>query len=347
MGRIRGARWAAEHVYYDVMSTPVQLESPPCPLCGGAEYVPVLRGARDAIWRKPGIFDVSRCVGCGLVATRPRPTAEGIGFYYENAYSGEAEEGMRRFQTESGLGRLINRYRLGIIQRVAKIGAQDHLLDVGCSYGGFLRVARGATGCQTSGIDLDEGSIEKAVDQDQARYHTGHLVEAELVAGDYSVITFFESLEHHLEPVEALKRAYALLKPGGVCVVEVPNFDGFWRKVFRTAWLPLLIPQHVYHFTPKTLRKSMEAAGFTQVLRQQTLFYPLEGIASFGIWLGRILRSPPLDAKPSWRTPFDILVGLFLLLLFPLVEIPSQALLRLFNASGHQIIVARKPGGEG
>lgn len=325
------------------MNAPVPLESPPCPVCAGTAYTVVLRGARDAIWRKPGTFDLARCDGCGLVATRPRPTPEALGFYYEDTYSGEAEDGMRRFQTESGLGKLINRYRLAILRKVSKLGAEDHLLDVGCSYGGFLRVARDATGCRTSGLDADEGSIAKAVDQAATDYRVGHLVDADFAAGSFTCVTFFESLEHHPEPVAALKKAFELLQPGGVCVVEVPNFGGFWRRVFRTAWLPLLIPQHLFHFSPRTLRKAMEAAGFTMVLRQQTLFYPLEGVASLGIWLGRILRSPPFGSKPTWRTPFDVLVGLVLLALFPVFELPSQLVLRLAGASGHQIIVMRRP----
>ena len=89
------------------MDAPVPLEAPPCPVCGGEDYAPVLTGARDHVWRKPGTFDLQACGGCGLVALRPRPTPAALGFYYEGTYSGEGQEGMRRFQTESGLGKLI------------------------------------------------------------------------------------------------------------------------------------------------------------------------------------------------------------------------------------------------
>jgi 2-polyprenyl-3-methyl-5-hydroxy-6-metoxy-1,4-benzoquinol methylase len=302
----------------------------------------VLTGAHDLVWRKPGVFELARCDGCGLVATRPRPTSDSLGFYYEDTYSGEAEAGMRRFQTESGLGRLIARYRLSVLQRVRRLGAEDRLLDVGCSYGGFLRYAREQTGCSTAGIDADAGSIEQAVDQAETAYSVGHLVDSHAPDGAFTCITFFESLEHHTEPVAALRKAFELLEPGGVCVVEVPNFGGFWRRVFRTSWLPLLVPQHVYHFTPSTLRKAFAAAGFARVERAHTMFYPLEGVASLGIWLGRVLRSPPPGSKPSWRTPFDIGLFLVLVALYFVVEIPSQFVLRWLGGSGHQIAVARK-----
>lgn len=324
------------------VKAPVPLESPPCPLCGGTAYRTVLEGARDAIWRKPGVFRLQRCAGCGLVATRPRPTPEALSFYYEGTYSGEGEDAMRRFQTESRLGRLISRYRLRVIEKVRRLGPDDRLLDVGCSYGGFLRVAREDRGCATAGIDMDEGSIADAVDRDVTEYRTGRLVDADFAPESFTAITFFESLEHHSEPIAALKKAHALLAPGGLIAVEVPNWGGLWRRVFRTAWLPLLIPQHLFHFTPKTLAAALREAGFERVERQQTMFYPLEGTASLGIWLARLLKSPPMGAPPSWRTPFDVLVGLALVALYLVFEWPSQALLRLTGHAGHQMAIARK-----
>lgn len=328
------------------MDAPVSLESPQCPVCGHDDYVTVLTDARDQIWRKPGTFRLQRCRQCDLVATRPRPTPDALSFYYEGTYSGESLEGMRRFQTESWFGGLVHRYRLAIVNRVRRLTTDDHVLDVGCSYGGFLRTARSRSGCRTSGIDLDAGTIAQAVDADVTDYRNGRLVDVDFDLGAFSVITFFQSLEHHSEPVAALRRARALLKPGGHVVVEVPNYGGFWRRVFRTAWLPLLIPQHLFHFTPKTLRNTLAAAGFTHVRRAQTMFYPLEGTASLGIWLARLLRTPKFGTPPSWRTPFDLLVGLCLLTVYFVTEWPSQAVLHLCGAAGHQIIVAERDAPE-
>ncbi|MCA9541057.1 MAG: class I SAM-dependent methyltransferase [Myxococcales bacterium] len=322
------------------MEAPVPLESPPCPICGGTDFSTVLRGARDWIWRKPGVFQLQRCAGCGLVATRPRPRPDALGFYYEGTYSGEGQDAMRRFQTESGLGRLISRYRLAVLGRVRRLKADDRLLDVGCSYGGFLRVARAQSGCATAGVDMDAGSIEQAVDRETTEYRTGSLLDAAFPDGAFTAITFLESLEHHDAPIAALREAHRLLAPGGVCLVEVPNFGGLWRRVFRTAWLPLLIPQHLFHFTPKTLRRAFEAAGFSQVVHQQTMFYPLEGVASLAIWLARITKAPPAGSPPSWRTPFDLVMLLGIAALWLVFEIPSQALLRLTGHAGHQVAIA-------
>lgn len=324
------------------LDAPVPLHAPDCPLCGGEQHRTVLQGARDLVWRKPGTFQLQRCEGCALVTTRPRPTSQGLGTYYEGTYSGSGEESQHDFERGEGVGGWVMRYRLSVLQRVRALGADDHLLDVGCNRGGFLRIAQEGTGCQVSGIDFDAGSIDNALQLEGVEYRTGRLVDADYAPGSFTAVTFLESLEHHERPIDALRKAHELLAPGGVCFVEVPNFDGFWRRVFGRYWLPLLIPQHLFHFTPDTLKAAMHAAGFEQVQHQQTMFYPLEGVASLGLMLGAVLRMPPPGSPISWRTPLDVLVVINLVLLYFVWELPSQLLLRLVGAAGHQVAVAIK-----
>jgi 2-polyprenyl-3-methyl-5-hydroxy-6-metoxy-1,4-benzoquinol methylase len=300
----------------------------------------VLEGARDFIWRKPGLFTICQCKSCGLVATRPRPSDAALNFYYEGTYSGENDASMEAYQKDSWPGRLISAYRLAVMRRVRPLNSSDRLLDVGCSYGAFLSAARSDSGCSTTGVDFDEGSIARAMDPELTRYHTGHITDPVFADGQFSVVTFFESLEHHTQPVEALREAHRILEPGGLCVVEVPNFAGFWRRLFGIYWLPLLMPQHLFHFTPASLAKTFKAAGFSRVLHHQTMFYPLEGVASLAIWLSKVFRSPPWGTPPSWRTPFDILMFLVICVLYPVLEIPTQLILRMAGATGHQLAIA-------
>ncbi|MEE2787656.1 MAG: class I SAM-dependent methyltransferase [Myxococcota bacterium] len=324
------------------MGTSIQVETPACPVCGGETYEPLIKRGRDLVWRKPGQFQVARCTQCKLVATRPRPTASSIGFYYDNTYSGDTQDGMKSFQTESWIGRLISRYRLSVMNRVRPLTTNDHCLDIGCSYGGFLEYIRQKTGCKTSGIDADHGSIQNALGAEYTDYRVGFIETENYPTEHFSVVTFFESLEHHMNPVTALQKAHSILKPGGICVVEVPNYNGLWRRIFGRFWLPLLLPQHLYHFTPTTLRQVAEAAGFKTIRRQQTMFYPLEGVASLGLALGSLLRSPPPGAPVTWRTPLDLAIFLILVALYPLFEVPSQVILRVLGLSGHQILIAEK-----
>jgi SAM-dependent methyltransferase len=156
-------------------------------------------------------------------------------------------------------------------------------------------------------------------------------------------VTLFQSLEHHDDPIAALRAVHALLKPGGACVVEVPDFDGAWRRVFRAWWLPLLVPQHLFHFTPRTLRQALEATGFEVPRPHRSMFYPAESTASLGLWLNARLGRPLRGFRLRWQRPDGVLLLALLAAWWLLVELPSQALLVALGRSGHQLLVGRKP----
>lgn len=320
--------------------TKIKLEIPDCPACSHSQFETILSGLTDHIWRKPGRFDIGQCMNCGLVMTRPRPTAESLAFYYDNTYSGEKQTGMSDFH-RGGLMRLISKYRMRAMEKARPIQSDDLVLDVGCSYGGFLFALNADKGCTGVGIDLDEGAIGAAIKQPSLDYEVNEISLFESEAARFNWITFWESLEHHTQPVQALKSAHRLLKPDGLCCIEVPNFDGFWRRVFGRFWLPLLMPQHLFHFNRRSLTNVARHAGF-KLCHHQTMFYPLEGVASLGIALSHLLKSPPPGSPPSWRTPFDVLVFFALVMLYFIIEIPSQFVLNLMGATGHQFAVFQK-----
>lgn len=325
---------------------PVPLESPPCLVCGADDFTVVLPEVRDEIWGRPGRFHLSRCNACGLVMTRPRPTPEGLGFYYEGAYSSDGSTGeidMRAFYTSSA-GSLLNKLRTATIEKVRMPGADDRVLDVGCSQGFFLQSARERWGSRTFGIDMDEGSIEMAVDKEHCTYSTGRLPDADFTEGQFSIVTFFQCLEHESDPVGALEAAKRVLEPGGLCLVEVPNWRSPWRALFGRYWMPLLIPQHLSHFDPSTLRGAMEKAGF-EVVHWQGMVMPISWTASLGVRLYRLFGVEPGDAGPKTaaRKVLDKLLGLTMLWTWWTWDVPTQVLLRITGFSCHQAIIGRKP----
>jgi SAM-dependent methyltransferase len=317
------------------------VESPPCVLCGGFAFRDLIAAASDRVTRKPGVFSVQACRQCALVMTRPRPVAQALGFYYQGTYSGTSDHHARSLQT-GGPGRMAARYRLRAVRRWSNLGAAQRVLDVGCGYGTFCVEARVATGCQVTGIDMDAGCLAHALDREHVDYRCGTLESAGLALAQFDVVTFFESLEHHPDPVAALRAAHRLLKPGGLCVVEVPNFAGAWRHVFGSWWLPLLVPQHLVHFEPRTLRRAFELAGFNVPARHRAMFFPTESTASLGLWLNERLGRPIRSYRLRWRRPDGALLLLVLALWWAAIELPSQALLVLLGRSGHQLLVGRR-----
>ena len=316
------------------------LESPPCPLCRGLDYELVLRGAKDRLHGKPGLFNVQRCLGCGLLATWPRPSAQRLPFYYQNVYSGAAQAAARNWQT-GWIGRWVAAYRLRMISRVIGIDGGTEVLDVGCGYGEFLRRARTRSGCKAFGLDMDASCAEQAQAHAGAPCAAGDLLSHDWGEQHFDLICFFESLEHHQDPIAALSVAHALLKPGGHCAIEVPDFGGFWRHVFGAYWMPLLAPQHLFHFTRQSLEQALRRAGFS-VVRRRSMWFPLESTASLGLCLHALSQRMRPAGKFSWRGPRGILLALCMALWWPLIELPSQTILWLVGRTGHQWVLAKK-----
>src|SRR5262249_46633073 len=57
----------------------------------------------------------------------------------------------------------------------------------------------------------------------------------------------------------------AILRPGGLLMVAVPNFDSLQAAVSGSAWFHLDVPRHFFHFRAGGLRRLLEASGFVVV----------------------------------------------------------------------------------
>lgn len=111
-------------------------------------------------------------------------------------------------------------------------GMQVLALEPNLGYAGFVR--------QSLGIEVQEGFLE---DLDPA-------------GGQFDGISLFHVLEHHPDPVGALARLRAMLAPGGILALEVPNaeFDPVHpEKRFH--------PAHLVAFCRENLEASALAAG--------------------------------------------------------------------------------------
>ena len=306
-------------------------------LCGDDAFLPVLSRVTDKLWWKPGSFELKRCVSCGLIATRPRPTPQSLSLYYEGVYdTPAARDGLRRFY-EGQIGRLLNYYRLVTIEKVRSLSPDDHVIDVGCSYGHFLDFVRRARAVKTTGIDTDAASLQGACARAECDYHHGTLLEVCAGLQPATVITFLECLEHDPDPVATLRAAHDALEPGGLVVIEVPMWDGWLRVLFGRFWHPLFIPQHLVHFSKASLEATVRAAGLKPVHHQSMLF-PSELTLSFRAALLHWMFGEQRRPRPF----VEALLAPLLIALFWLVDLPTQFFLRLIHRTGHQTLIAQR-----
>ncbi|HKK15192.1 MAG TPA: class I SAM-dependent methyltransferase, partial [Gammaproteobacteria bacterium] len=70
----------------------------------------------------------------------------------------------------------------------------------------------------------------------------------------YDVITLYHVLEHLPHPQHVIPELYRSLEEGGLLVVEVPNFNGMYRRLLGKRW-QYWLDHHVNYFTIHTLKE--------------------------------------------------------------------------------------------
>jgi len=239
-----------------------------CPLCDDPRSVPIHR-LTDPSRRIAGTFELRRCAGCGIVYVDPRPTDEALtalydqDFYFSTGWSYEALASLVIECIQSRRRRRVERY----VRR-------GRLLDIGSGDGHFVHhMAR--HGWEATGIDFSPSALEFARRiHSGGRFLCGTLDDYVFPPGRLDLITLWQVLEHIGEPRPLLQRCHDLLKRGGLLVASVPNIDGLSSRLTGERWWGLDVPRHLVHYSPATLERLLEQAGFGVLhIRHRSLQY--------------------------------------------------------------------------
>jgi SAM-dependent methyltransferase len=133
----------------------------------------------------------------------------------------------------------------------AREGCQA-LLDVGCGDGSFLDGIKHRGG-RSIGLELNPTAADAAAEKGHAIVRKPlEEIEAADLGGPVDFLSFFQVLEHVPRPVETLRQAERLVKPGGLVMVSVPSAEGVRRIApLDPANMP---PHHVSHWRRQDLR---------------------------------------------------------------------------------------------
>jgi SAM-dependent methyltransferase len=142
------------------------------------------------------------------------------------------------------------------------IASPGNVLDVGC--GSSCRIAPGIV---PFGIEISEGLARLA--EPKYRAAGGRIVVApaeqgldQFEDGFFTAAVLRSYLEHELKPREVLAQLHRKLKPGGIALVKVPDFDSIGRLVMGAKWCGFRYPDHLNYFSETTLTQLAHANGF-------------------------------------------------------------------------------------
>jgi SAM-dependent methyltransferase len=214
-------------------------------------------GPFELVYRENGqASGLFRCGRCGLIFRDPQPDDAALerSYYHDPAFTAMLVGPLRSLTLERASQHLSRLQRQGLIRPGMKI------LDVGCSSGAWLEVAR-AHGACVEGIEVGEATAAEARRRGLP-VHTGTFEEClqSLAQPKYDLITFWDVLEHLRDPRLELKLARELLVADGKVAATFPNVDGWYPKATykllarRTGVWEYPEPLHLYEFSPATAR---------------------------------------------------------------------------------------------
>jgi SAM-dependent methyltransferase len=141
------------------------------------------------------------------------------------------------------------------------VDGSARLLEIGSGYGLFLAAAR-EEGYHVTGVELSRTGVAHARSRLGVEVFCGQLENAPSAnALPFDVICFWDTLEHVPDPLVFLRHVRSRLAAEGIFALSIPDISSLPAKLLRHKWWTLKPEQHIWHFTPATLRLLANRAG--------------------------------------------------------------------------------------
>jgi 2-polyprenyl-3-methyl-5-hydroxy-6-metoxy-1,4-benzoquinol methylase len=218
-------------------------ENRTCPVCDEDN-------SRELFKKNGGTYVA--CEECTMIYLNPVLKDDAIRNYYSLNTSVQAIS----HQLERDFYESIYREGLNLISSVIPGG---RILDVGCSSGLFLNVAKGS-GWSTFGTELNQTELEMA----RASGHVLWSGMIEEIPKDelFDVITLWDVFEHLKDGRGFLETARNRLTPNGALFLQIPNGGSFAARLLQDKCNVFDGVEHVCLYSVETIALLMEKCGW-------------------------------------------------------------------------------------
>ena len=220
-----------------------------CPLCGGS--------AHRALFEKQG-FTFVRCEDCRLVFVNPQVREDVVLSEYRTAETNDLWFDVLTSERQLAL----DREKFGeVLDLLEPYRGEGRLLDVGCSIGLFLDLAR-SRGWDGVGIEFAPRALAYAREEYGLEVLDVPLEEAGFEPESFDAVGLLSVLEHTNEPCRMLGDVARVLRPGGAVYIVVPNVESLACRVLHERARTFDGRNHLVYFSPSTLRDCLDRCGF-------------------------------------------------------------------------------------
>ncbi len=283
----------------------------PCNLCGSTQYRVIIKPTvtdvdpatvMSAAGGIRGTQQIVRCTQCGLAYVNPRLRSADVVQAYEQARDELYVQGAAgRAHTFARGARMLERWRR----------PPGRLLDVGCAAGFFVQQAQ-QRGWDARGVEPCAWLVEWGRAHVTPALQAATLRDARIPDASLDVVTMWDVLEHVPDPLGELCECARVLKPGGLLVINFPDFSSLSARLAGRHWW-FLLSNHLFYFSRRVMRAYLERAGFSvQAFRMHWQVLPLGHLANiFHIYSPGIARfgTRVLSALRLAHLPFPYCAG--------------------------------------
>lgn len=227
-------------------------------------------------------YKIIDCESCGFKHVYPLPSKVDEGNFYKDKYFKD----VKPFKYDEIDSELIEKKKKEVDSNIAYCEIFDHvenskltdiksMLDIGCgndllslffkNRGWSIKCVEPSTEAsnylKSFGLDVDDSYIEDLDIWDKVSFINVQFV-----------------LEHLMNPIELIKKAYNALEYGGILRISVPNDFSECQMAYKEnyhvepKWICL--PDHINYFNFESLSKLLDRLGFKEIYRSAS--FPLE-----------------------------------------------------------------------
>lgn len=253
----------------------------------------------------PPAFDIVACPVCAFVYADTEATADAYDRYYSD-YSKYADQGT----STGGGGDPRDQARIkATAEEIARHlpDKASRIVDIGCANGGMLSALRDLGYENLLGIDPSPDCVANTLRLFGIPARQGWLGALPLESAPADLVILSHVLEHVLDLADAVARVRAVLSPGGIVYVEVPDAARYAECL--AAPFQDFNTEHINHFGSASLANLFAAQGFVCIAEgAKTL--DIAGGARYPACFGFFRLALEKPRPVAWRRDSEFLVSL-------------------------------------
>jgi 2-polyprenyl-3-methyl-5-hydroxy-6-metoxy-1,4-benzoquinol methylase len=210
-----------------------------CILCGNDELIPLERYHAAHL---------CQCLKCDLVFSDQKPSNEQI------------ETLQKRIKWKDHITpEAFKRYK-HILDRFEHFRKNNRILDIDCSHGEFLEMAK-ERGWEVVGTADTKESLEICRSKGLEMYEGSLNLEA-FPEDSFDIVCARNVIEHSLMPNEDVQKMRRILRSGGLLYVTTPNFNSFLRYRLKEKYSVISYPLRLVYYSRSTFKKLFRQNDF-------------------------------------------------------------------------------------